>query len=485
MPLFGDLYYLKNNLYVMDSLSRGLKWPARLVALLSVSLAAATPLTAQEYDSLVAKYRNEDAVVASYKEHLVITQEGGELVATSYVNKEKLFISDLSRGVYNYDYFFHSDFHELSDIRSWELLPGKEGYRKVRCYNFAEVNPDKDNVFYDDNRAIIVQFTGLLKNAVTHTYYSIDHTDLHMLPPFLYQENIKVDNAVYEVTAPKSVKMGFVVKGPDSAMIQQTTVTGPHTVTYRFTVKNVDAVKDFDNVPSSLYYRDQIIPYIISYKLSESNKKVDMLADKDQLYKYMYKYVRNLNMKHDTLLEKTVAELTSKDTDPREKAKHIYEWVQKNMHYIAFEKGMEGFVPREAASVIRRKYGDCKDMAGVLVTMCQKAGLDAHYTWIGTKEKPYMLDETPLPLVDDHMICALKLGDEWLFMDGTHPYIPFGQTPDGIQGKEAMIAIDEKNYKVVTVPESAAEKNAVVDSTLLTFKERKLTGTVKQYYKGK
>ena len=439
---------------------------------------------AQEYDSIAAKYKNEDAVITNYTRHLVISNEDGKLVANSYYTIEKMFLSDLSRGIYNTDYLFHSDFNQLDDLTATASLPTKNGYRKVPCYNFADINPDRDNVFYDDGRYAVVSYSGLLKKSMTKTTYAIEHTDLNMLPPFTYQENIPVASATFEVTVPKYVNISFVLKGTDTGLIQKSKEEKARTITYTFTTSNVPAFKEFENVPSPLYYQTQVIPYITSYKLSESHKKVDMLGNTDQLYKYLYKYVKNRNMKDDTLLDKTVAEITKNDVTQEDKAKHIYQWVQQNMHYIAFEKGLEGFVPREAAVVLRRKYGDCKDMTAILVTMCRKAGLDAHYTWIGTREKPYSYEETPLPLANNHMICALKLGDDWMFMDGTHPYIPFGQNPHAIQGKEAMIAIDDKDYKIVTIPVAPADKNITIDSTIMSFSENKINGTVKQHYSG-
>ena len=447
-------------------------------------LLCAGKLQAVEYDSIASKYKNEHAVVTNYTRRLVITKEGDKLVATSYCTREKMFISDRSPAMYNTDYLYHSDFNKLVDLDATSSLPAKLGYRKVPCRNFSDINPDRDNVFYDDSRFAIVSYTGLVKNSLTETKYVIEHTDLNMLPPFTFQENIPVVSASFEVTAPKYVHLNFVMKGLDTEWVKQTKEEGANTITYKFTAANVPAYKDYDNVPSMSYYLPHVIPYITSYKFSDGHKNVEMLSDPDHLYKYLYKYVRNVNMKDDTMLDNTVARITQDDKSQKDKAAHIYRWVQDNMHYIAFEQGLEGFVPREASVVLKRKFGDCKDMASVLVAMCRQAGLEAHYTWVGTREKPYNNEETPLPLVNNHMICVLKLGDEWLFMDGTHPFIPFGQIPEHIQGKEAMIAIDDNNYKIVTIPITAADKNVTTDSTFMTITDRKVDGSLKINYTG-
>ena len=480
--LYLNIITQRINIYEMSSSKN---YITRLYTAAALGLLAITKqANAQQYDSLAVKYKNENAVVANYTHKIVIKMEHDKLVATSYVDKKKLLISDVAPGIYNVDYLYHSDFNELTDLQATASLPTtKGGYRKVPCYNFSDVAPS-DYVFYDDSRFAVVSYTGLVKNAVTETKYTLEHTDLNLLPSFSLEQNVPLDKACFEVEAPKYVNLSFVLKGIDTGIFKRTVEEKGNTITYRFTASNVPAYKEFGNVPSVWYYFPQVITYITSYKLPNAKKQVDMIANTDDLYKYMYKHVRNLNMKDDTTLDKIVATITKGDVTPEQKAAHIYQWVQHNMHYIAFEKGMEGFVPREASLVLSRKYGDCKDMANILVAMCHIAGLDAYHTWIGTREKPYTYEETPLPLVANHMICALKVNDKWIFMDGTHPLIPFAHNPEGIQGKEAMIAIDEKNYKIITVPEAPATENITYDSTALTFADRKITGTVKQNYKG-
>jgi hypothetical protein len=212
-----------------------------------------------------------------------------------------------------------------------------------------------------------------------------------------------------------------------------------------------------------------------------------LLSNPTDLYKFKYKFVGNLNIKKDTMLERIVADITKGDKTKREKAAHIYDWVQKNLHYIAFEAGLAGWIPREADTVCKRKFGDCKDMTSIQVAMCRIAGIDAYFTWIGTNYKPYTFERTPLPIVSNHMICAAKIDNEWVFMDGTHPNLPFGTNAAALQGKQAMIAISPKSYQIITIPEAAAETNTITDKTQLsisTANPRNLKGIVNQRYTG-
>jgi transglutaminase-like putative cysteine protease len=453
--------------------------------LLSAILLLCHTVFGEAYDSIAHRYKNEHAVITNYNERLVINFESGKLVAKSFVTMQKLMISDLAPGMHNRDYVFHSStFQKLSDIEANELIPSKSGYKKNKIDDFRDVHTDRDQVFYDDSRVTVISYSGLVKGSVTELKYAIEHTDPHMLPDFDFQEDLPIVKASFEVNVPKYVEMEFALKGEHTSWIKQTKEESNSTVTYIFTATDIPAYKKFNDVPTYFYYIPHVIPYIKSYKIYAEGKATDMLSNTDQLYKYLYKYISNVNMVEDSLLNKTVVKITKNDHTPREKAVHIYQWVQKNMHYIAFEDGLEGFVPRDAKDICKRKYGDCKDMTSILVAICRKAGLDAHFTWIGTRDLPYIYKETPLPLMSDHMICALKLDDQWIFMDGTHPLIPFGENPDMIQGKEAMIAIDPKNYKIITVPETPAGKNVLIDSTFMSINEGQLKGTVKQHYEG-
>ena len=116
--------------------------------------------------------------------------------------------------------------------------------------------------------------------------------------------------------------------------------------------------------------------------------------------------------------------------------------------------------------------------------MLNAAGVPAYFTWIGTRDLPYKFSELPLPLVSNHMICAIKLNDKFIFLDGTDPTCVFGFPSRAIQDKEAMIAINEKEYKIVTVPVIDKNKNVLTDSTWLEIADNGMKGRIKKDLSG-
>jgi hypothetical protein len=201
-----------------------------------------------------------------------------------------------------------------------------------------------------------------------------------------------------------------------------------------------------------------------------------VLKSPSDLYQWYYGFIKNIDYNSTSVLKNEVDSLTHNSKSDAEKARKIYYWVQDHIRYVAFEAGMEGFIPRQPDSVCDKKYGDCKDMATILTSMLRMAGLKAYPTWIGTRDIPYTYEQLPSPLVDNHMISALRLDDKYYFLDATSKYLTFGYPSSFIQGKEALIAIDSSNFKIEKVSETDASRNMTVDSFHLSIDQRLLRG---------
>jgi hypothetical protein len=145
---------------------------------------------------------------------------------------------------------------------------------------------------------------------------------------------------------------------------------------------------------------------------------------------------------------------------------------------------LEGFVPRQAKDVCNKRYGDCKDMASLLTALLTLSGLDAHFTWIGTRHIPYRYTDVPLPVTDNHMICAVKVDGQWVFLDATDPNCIYGFPSSGIQGKQALISLSPDKYEVAEVPIMPPTKSVITDSTFLEIKGSNLLGRSSVDYTG-
>ncbi len=457
---------------------------------LPVALLLSPVLHAQEPDTAMlskaaTKYASENAVYTNYQQKLILKYEDGELSASTKIKKERLLIGNLSPAQHNYDYVYDNYFDQLTDIDAIAYVPQKNGGFKQRHDFVLGASAAGDNI--SDAKAMVTEFTGLTKGSFIRLNAIQEHRDLIALPIFFAQENYPIIHEDFEIVVPDYVDIKFVIKGENTGMIHQSKEVKNGNIVYHFTADNVPAYKSFGHVPSALYYVPHVLCYVSSYRLPGQTKDSVLLSDAAHLYKASYKYINSLNLKQDSAIKKLVDKLTKGDATDRQKAMHIYDWVQKNIHYIGFEIGLGGMVPREADTVFKKKYGDCKDMSSLLIQMGRMAGLETYFTWIGTTERPYEYAECPLLSNSNHMICALKLGNEWMFMDGTHSELPFGANRHDIQGQEAMIAIDKNTYKIMNIPVVPADKNVTTFHTSIHISDknsRDIEGSFKLKYTG-
>ena len=176
-------------------------------------------------------------------------------------------------------------------------------------------------------------------------------------------------------------------------------------------------------------------------------------------------------------------DITKGITNDMDKVKAIYQWVQENIRYIAFEDGMAGFRPEKAQSVLAKKYGDCKGMANLTKNLLTALGFDARLCWIGTDHIAYDYS-TPSLAVDNHMICGLVYQHKLYFLDATESYIGFGQYAQRIQGRQVLIENGD-GYLLQRVPVMGYEQNAEVRSQYdLHIEGAALAGKVQQVWKG-
>ncbi|NIJ50508.1 tetratricopeptide repeat protein [Rhizomicrobium electricum] len=146
---------------------------------------------------------------------------------------------------------------------------------------------------------------------------------------------------------------------------------------------------------------------------------------------------------------RTLAEqITKGTTDRREQARLTYEWVAKNIRYVAIELGQGSFVPHDADTVLARGYGDCKDHEVLLRALLKAKGIEAQGVLInGTND--YALTDAPSFAQLNHIITYLP--EFGVYLDASVPVAPFGVLPQTEYGKPAVLAV-AKGAGLVTLP---------------------------------
>ena len=120
-------------------------------------------------------------------------------------------------------------------------------------------------------------------------------------------------------------------------------------------------------------------------------------------------------------------QITQNAREPRAQARLLYEWVAKNVRYVASWVGAEGWVPHDAELVLNHRYGDCKDHAVLLEALLAAKGIASSSVMINRDKVSYALPSAVYPAFN-HVITYLP--EFHLYLDSTTgTTTPFGALP--------------------------------------------------------
>ena len=88
----------------------------------------------------------------------------------------------------------------------------------------------------------------------------------------------------------------------------------------------------------------------------------------------------------DTGIAAQVETLVSEKTDTLSKIDVLYNYVSREIRYVAIEIGIGGYQPHPAPDVFKNKYGDCKDKATLLMSMLGHIGLRGYPALVGREK---------------------------------------------------------------------------------------------------
>ena len=451
-------------------------------ALLMLALILPASIMAQSVEQMQKLFPDKLAVFSNINRSVDISFKKGVPYAEADEVSEMMILDDNANGVYNKDKVYHSDFNELQKVEAYTLVPDGNSTKKIKVTDFKTGSSPSQDIFYDDQKETSFDYPQMVRGSITHVETEHYNKDIRFLSSFYFTNYLPVHNATYTVTFPSNMDVRYIIKNDDNKIVSVKESSKGKKKKLAFTATDVKNYEYFANGTSIPYYAIHVIVYVASY--TYNGETVPVFNSVDELYKWDAAFLTNVNSTPDENLKRITDSICVNKRSDKEKAQAIYMWVQNHVKYVAFENGLEGFVPRQAADVCSKRYGDCKDMASILTAMLRISGLDASFTWIGTRSIPYSYHEVPLPVTDNHMISAVKIDKSWIFLDATDPNCVFGMPTSGIQNKEALIGISPNKYELVKVPVMPASRSVITDSTFLAIDKDLLLGKCSVDYSG-
>lgn len=411
-----------------------------------------------------------------YSNETVIINSSKTLEIETFVTESRAISKSKNTQEYSIRIPFDS-FSEISNIKGSTFIVRTNKREELSSSSIATFDAEYENIYKSDNKFKYFVLPKVEDNSIIEFSYKTKLKQPRFLSNFQFQNSIKTETAKLQIRCQSSTEIGYKLFGNYQDKIIFTKTKEGNLDIYTWEAKDIPEFEGEEDMPSSLYFLPHIIYYIKSYE--KDGKKEELLGTPEKLYKWYYSLTKDINKTDQTALKNKTAELIKDKKTDFEKAKAIYQWVQQNIHYVAFEDGMGGFVPREASDIFQKLYGDCKDMANILNQMLQYAKIDSNLAWIGTRHKPYTYEEVPTPQVDNHMITNVVIDGKSYFLDATDKFCPFTFPSAMIQGKEALIGKSENEFKIEMVPEVESLQNKIAIQMKLNIENNQVVGDAK------
>jgi hypothetical protein len=199
------------------------------------------------------------------------------------------------------------------------------------------------------------------------------------------------------------------------------------------------------------------------------------------------KYQAELNIGRDELpsnIKDQVHKLTDGVSDPKEKIKILYQYLQNNTRYISIQLGIGGLQPFDAKYVGTNSYGDCKALSNYMHSLLKEVGINGYYTSVhgGEGEKFFMPDFPSHQ--SNHVILCVPLGKDTMWLECTDQKIPAGYLGNFTDDRYALMIKDDGGYLVRT-PTYGVEDNLKITNINSSLDESgNLIASIKISYKG-
>jgi transglutaminase-like putative cysteine protease len=370
---------------------------------------------------------------------------------------------------------YNSTLSKLEVLEAYTITPkGEKIPVAANAIRTVEDDNSSGAAMFSDQKHKIIIFPKVTPGS--KTYYKTKLTTYKpLLPGYFYTRLIfspsgEVQSYDYNLNYPEDLTLYTDIKG-----VKQTkdeVVNGMRQVSYSY--QNLKMKKKELYQVSNNDYAPHI--FISTFPSQEAFAKAyeDRIKDKFTVTPEIQKQADEITKG----LEKKVQNDPKLDLK-KEQAKAIYHWVARNIRYVAIYLADGGIVPHDANSILKNRYGDCKDHNALLISLLAAKGIDATSALINSGNA-YTLPKYPVLGPFNHVITYIPAWN--LYLDSTDEMAPYGVLPGDELDKPVLLT---KLAKVGRTPKPKKEDSEMATGISMQIeKDGRITGKAHTKYFG-
>ncbi len=164
--------------------------------------------------------------------------------------------------------------------------------------------------------------------------------------------------------------------------------------------------------------------------------------------------------------QQEILNLVANAVDNKEKAKIIYQYLQKNYRYVNISLGIGGFKPFPASFTHKKKYGDCKALSNYMQACMSVVGINSYQALINAGTNGAPVDESFPATGFNHVILCIPQDKDTIWLECTSNLNAFNNLGSFTENRKALL-ITEKGGVLVNTPKSSWSDNLFYSKTII------------------
>lgn len=411
---------------------------------------------------------NADAIINSFNASYVQT----DINNATYKVTEVITILNKQGEEFGNFVTFGDKFTELKDFSGIIKNSSGKVIKKVGKKDLT-ISSISEHLNTDDYRIIYFCKQPTYPYTVEYTYVQKFKNGIISYPPFIPAPSyrVSVEEANYTLELPLEVKARY--KSNYDFNYKDEKINNKQVIS--LSLKDMKAI---DYEPASPTFRELFPLAFISPAEFCFDSHCGNMSDWNSYGQWVSSLLKGRNELPAEFVESLKTLVKDAKTD-KEKVEILYKYLQDNTRYVSIQLGIGGYQPIEASKTWKSKFGDCKGLSNLMMSMLSAAGIQSNYTVIRLSEREKELyPDFPNFNQANHVILFVPLKTDSIWLECTSSTTPFGYVHDQIAGHDALV-ITESGGEIRKLPEYKSSQNRTNSKLEMSLDENgTATGTM-------
>ena len=325
----------------------------------------------------------------------------------------------------------------IKDVKATVYDSKGANIKKIKKSDFKDYSAYDGISLFNDSRLIYYDHTPISYPYTIYYEYEVNTSNTAFIPGWIlngsYSQSVK--SAKFTVKYPPDIQLFKSEENFKDFEITKVENTG----FLSYEIKDLPALKREPYTPALFDFLPTVKFGINKFNLEGVDGEA---VNWNEFGKWYYDKLIQNTLELPESAKQKIKNLTANTSDPVEKAKIVYEYVQSKVRYISVQVGIGGFKPMFASDVDRLGYGDCKALTNYTAALLKEVGVPSYHTLIFGGEKRN-LDKNIATPQGNHMILYVPIANQDFWLECTSQKDPFAEIGSFTDDRDALVLSPE------------------------------------------